>query len=362
MSEASSSAARQAPTESSGVRLFAASARNLVPRLIANGATAGVGLMFFGWLWTGLWFAACWVIVFAGMALMRQIQAAGETRRAVVLNRVLTGVNILSGSIACIMPVALWFAGHELGRAYALVTLFIGSAYVLLQYYANIRTFLTLITPYVAAYAIVCGEQLVHKGFTPVAVAILIASVLTLVNFFYLSQKTLEASRSALRRARGQAREGERGRGRQRGEERVPGHHEPRNPHPPQRGARHGAGDGGRDPVARAARAAGHHRPVGQGAPGDPQRHSRSLEDRGRQAGARGDRVRLGRSGPRRPFGLHRARQQAGALVRARHRPRPRRLHGRPDAPSADPLQPHLQRTEIHRARRDPRHRGPRRD
>jgi|SRR5579872_2118174 len=210
MSEASSSAARQAPTESSGVRLFAASARNLVPRLIANGATAGVGLMFFGWLWTGLWFAACWVIVFAGMALMRQIQAAGETRRAVVLNRVLTSVNILSGSIACIMPVALWFAGHELGRAYALVTLFIGSAYVLLQYYANIRTFLTLITPYVAAYAIVCGEQLVHKGFTPVAVAILIASVLTLVNFFYLSQKTLEASRSALRRARGQAREGER--------------------------------------------------------------------------------------------------------------------------------------------------------
>jgi signal transduction histidine kinase/ActR/RegA family two-component response regulator len=204
-----SGAVRTAGGDSSGVRLFAASARNLVPRLIANGATAGVGLMFFGWGWTILWFAVCWAVVFIGMALMRAIQAAGERRRAAVLNNLLTAVNVVSGTAACVMPVAMWLTGHELGRVYAMVTLFIGSAYVLLQYYANIRTFLTLIFPYAASFALVGGDVLARKGFTPVSIAILIASVLTLVNFFYLSQRTLEASRSALRKARAQARAGE---------------------------------------------------------------------------------------------------------------------------------------------------------
>ncbi len=211
MTEAVATTRERAAGDSTGVRLFAASARNLVPRLISNGATAGVGLMLFGFVWTGLWFGACWSIVFVGMALMRQIQAAEpRSRRATWLNRVLTTVNVVSGSVSCIMPVAMWFHGGELARTYALITLFIGAAYVLLQYYANVATFLILISPYAVALALVDFDDVAHRGMTPMAGVFLLAGVLTLVNFFYLSQKTLEASRSALRRARGQARDGER--------------------------------------------------------------------------------------------------------------------------------------------------------
>ena len=81
----------------------------------------------------------------------------------------------------------------------------------------------------------------------------------------------------------------------------VPGHDEPRDPHADERGDR-------------PHRAAAHHRPrrapgaVRRGRPerrrgpaGDHQRHPGLLEGRGRQAGARGDRLRPGRRWSRRP-------------------------------------------------------------
>jgi signal transduction histidine kinase/ActR/RegA family two-component response regulator len=195
--------------DSKGVRLFAASARNLLPRLLSNICVAAVGLVVFGPLWAGLWFLASWTVVFAGMGLMRLIQANPAGPYAAALNVVLTCVNVVSGSVAATLPVALWLSGGELARTFSLITLFIGAAYVLLQYYANLKTFLVLITPYAAALAFIGYRLSSEHRLTLSVVIVVVAAVASLVNFFHLSRMTLDRSRTALRQARAQARAGE---------------------------------------------------------------------------------------------------------------------------------------------------------
>jgi signal transduction histidine kinase/ActR/RegA family two-component response regulator len=205
----SATAAQAAADDSKGVKLFAASARNLVPRLVSSLCVTTVGFMIFGPAWTGLWFVASWAVVFSGMGLMRLIQADPSGPRAALLNLMLTVNNVLSGSIAAAMPVALWMSGDEMARTFGLITLFIGAAYVLLQYYANLKTFLVLVTPYATALGYI-GYQLVWAHRLSVTAALMVvASVVTLVNFFHLSRLTLDRSRTALRQARAQARAGE---------------------------------------------------------------------------------------------------------------------------------------------------------
>ena len=158
---------------------------------------------------TALWFVSSWAVVFAGMGLMRLIQADPNGRRAGLLNPTLTVNNVLSGSVAALMPVALWLSGNELARTFGLITIFIGAAYVLLQYYANLKTFLMLVTPYAVALGYIGYAQLTGAhGLSATAIMIVIASVVTLVNFFHLSRLTLDRSRTALRQARAQARAG----------------------------------------------------------------------------------------------------------------------------------------------------------
>ncbi|HEY3888017.1 MAG TPA: ATP-binding protein [Caulobacteraceae bacterium] len=205
----SAEAARAAADDSKGVKLFAASARNLLPRLVSSICVTGVGLVAFGPVWAASWFLASWAIVFAGMGLMRLIQADPAGARAELLNVALTCVNVLSGSVAALMPVALWLSGGELARTFGLITLFIGAAYVLLQYYANLKTFLVLMTPYAAALAFIGYQLSTEPRLTPTVALIVIAAVTTLVNFFHLSRMTLDRSRTALRQARAQARAGE---------------------------------------------------------------------------------------------------------------------------------------------------------
>ncbi|HEX4196679.1 MAG TPA: ATP-binding protein [Caulobacteraceae bacterium] len=188
---------------------IAASARNLVPRLISSLCTTLVGLLVLGPVWAGAWFAATWTVVFAGMGLMRLIQAAREGPRADWLNRALTLVNVVSGSISATLPVALWFTGDALAGTYGLITLFIGAAYVLLQYYANLNTFLVLMTPYVAALGVIGFDMVDGRRPSLAAAVIVIAAVTSLVNFFHLSRMTLDRSRTALRQARARARAGE---------------------------------------------------------------------------------------------------------------------------------------------------------
>ncbi len=201
--------ARAVADDSHSVRLFAASMRNLLPRMVASLCTALVGLLVLGPLWAALWFVSAWLIVAAGSGLMKMVQADPTGPRAGPLNAVLMALNVVSGSVYAAMSVALWMSGNELARTFGLIALFISGAYVLLQYYANLRTFLILMTPYAAGLAIIGWQIAPTRQLAPEVLLIKLAAVVALVNFFHLSRMTLDRSRTALRQARAQARAGE---------------------------------------------------------------------------------------------------------------------------------------------------------
>ena len=81
-------------------------------------------------------------------------------------------------------------------------------------------------------------------------------------------------------------------RGGQPGQERVPGQHEPRDPHADERHHRHDRAGPGHRADAAAARVPRPGQELGRRAAGGHQRHPRLLQDRGRQAGARPGAVR----------------------------------------------------------------------
>ncbi len=96
------------------------------------------------------------------------------------------------------------------------------------------------------------------------------------------------SGRDRARRGRARAR---RGGGRQPGQIDLPRHHEPRDPHAAQRRARHDGGARAPGPRRAAAPFGGDHARLGAGAVAHHRRRARLLEDRGRPAGAGGDRV-----------------------------------------------------------------------
>ncbi len=147
-------------------------------------------------------------------------------------------------------------------------------------------------------------------------------------------------------------------RGGQRGQERVPGHDEPRDPHADERGDRHERAAARHAAGRRAARLRRHHPRLGRRAADDHQRHPRLLQDRGRAHGPRGAALRPARvRGVRTRSGHHPRRREApGHRVRVRRRgaggDRRRR-----DPAAPDPAQPARQRRQVHRARRGRGHR-----
>ncbi len=201
-------AARAVADDSRSVKLFAASMRNLLPRMVASLCTALVGLIVLGPAWAGAWFVSSWSIVAAGTGVMKLVQADPKAARAGFLNGCLMALNVISGSVYAAMSVALWMSGNELARTFGLIALFISAAYVLLQYYANLRTFLMLMTPYAAALAWIGWQIAPARQLAPETLLIKLAAIVALVNFFHLSRLMLDRSRTALRQARGQARAG----------------------------------------------------------------------------------------------------------------------------------------------------------
>ena len=89
------------------------------------------------------------------------------------------------------------------------------------------------------------------------------------------------------------------GRDRQQGQERVPGPHEPRNPHADERHPRHDRADAGHRSDARAARVPADGADVRRIAADGDQRHPRFLQDRGGQAPARAGAVSAARQSRR---------------------------------------------------------------
>ncbi|THD61649.1 MAG: response regulator [Phenylobacterium sp.] len=107
------------------------------------------------------------------------------------------------------MLAVIWATGDEIGRAFAITAGFVSATYVLLQYYSDLGRFRLLLAPYVAVFAYVAIDLIRMSGWKASAMVTGAAVLVSLVNFFFLSRRLLDRSRSALRQARQRAQQGE---------------------------------------------------------------------------------------------------------------------------------------------------------
>jgi len=186
-----------------GVHLFAASARNLIPRLISSLAMAAVSACYVGPGWALLWLLGVLGNLFVGLRLTG---VTGPTRsvRAIAAN------SVFGTLVQVAMMVALWRTGDLNAGMFALTCVFVGSSYVLLQYYSDLGLFRLLLTPY-ALTMLYMGVDLALRDDRVDArdLVALAAGIVTMVNFFFLARRQLDRSRTVLRAARKQAQLGE---------------------------------------------------------------------------------------------------------------------------------------------------------
>jgi len=207
---AGSTRAGMAPAvQPSGLSLYAASMRNLLPRLVSSTAVGVVAICFLGWQWALIWSCGVWANLWSSTVLMTAAGRHRADRWSGVLGSAISANSVLGGSMQAVMIIALWRHGGEMPRVFALVTAFIGAAYVLLQYYADLKLFRLLLAPYVLTLLYMAWSAGGDMGWPPTAVIAVLAGAVSLTNFFFLSRRLLDRSRSALRQARQQAQEGE---------------------------------------------------------------------------------------------------------------------------------------------------------
>jgi len=191
------------------MRLYGASARNVWPRVIASLSVAAVAVQSIGPLLTAAWMVAVWAGLALGIRLIgafeRQPAPDAQTR----LTRLVSLNNMVSTVLQAGILIAIWATGDELARAFAIIAAFVGSAYVLLQYYSDLARFRLLLAPYVGAFAYIAFDLARGAGWRTGAMLTCAAALVSMTNFFFLSRRLLDRSRSALRQARQQARQGE---------------------------------------------------------------------------------------------------------------------------------------------------------
>jgi signal transduction histidine kinase/ActR/RegA family two-component response regulator len=191
----------------SGLQLFAASARNLIPRVVSSLAMGSVGVCYVGPMWTLAWLLGVWGSMLVGLRLIASRDAALPSRRRRIP---LVTLNSIFGSlIQFAMMLAVWRFGDEMARAFALVSAFIGASYVLLQYYSDLALFRILLAPYVGLMGYMGADLILRDGATTPRLVIVGAAVVSLVNFFFLARRQLDRSRTTLRLARRRAEQGE---------------------------------------------------------------------------------------------------------------------------------------------------------
>jgi signal transduction histidine kinase/CheY-like chemotaxis protein len=191
------------------MRLYGASARNTWPRVVASVAVACVAGQTIGLVWTGAWLAVVWIGLVIGVWLMSLFERDLSPAAQAQLTHVVSLNNVVSTVVQVGMLVAIWATGDDLGRAFALVSAFISSAYVLLQYYSDLGRFRLLLAPYVGAFLYFAFELGRGAGWRMTAIITCVAAAVSMVNFFFLSRRLLDRSRTSLRQARQRAREGE---------------------------------------------------------------------------------------------------------------------------------------------------------
>jgi len=142
------------------------------------------------------------------------------------------------------------------------------------------------------------------------------------------------------------------GPGGQRRQERIPGQHEPRDPHPLERHTRHAAAHEHHEAGRRTVRVRTHGHPGGPAHDASSVRHPRPLQGRGRQADPAGGPLFPERGQALGPGHLQAGQLPQGRAHQLRTRPAPARApRGRRDAPAADSPEPRRQFPQVHRTR-----------
>jgi hypothetical protein len=116
------------------MRLYGASARNSWPRVVASMAVAAVAVQSIGPLWVLGWLAIVWTGLAIGIRLIVQFENAGAPAAQARFTRFATLNTAVYTVFQALILAAIWARGDELGRGFALIATFVGSAYVLLQY------------------------------------------------------------------------------------------------------------------------------------------------------------------------------------------------------------------------------------
>jgi len=194
---------------SQGMRLYGASARNIWPRMVASTAVAAVAVQTIGIGWTLAWISTIWAGLLVGIWLVEQFEAGLTPRAQARLTRLVSANTLVSTVLQAGILAAIWALGDELAQAFALIAAFVGSAYVLLQYYSDLKRFRLLLTPYVAVFLYIAFDLSQRAGWRVGGVVICLAACVSMTNFFFLSRRLLDRSRSALRQARQRAQQGE---------------------------------------------------------------------------------------------------------------------------------------------------------
>jgi signal transduction histidine kinase/ActR/RegA family two-component response regulator len=182
------------------------SARNLIPRFLSSLAIGSVAFFYLGAAITALWLVCVWTSLLVGLRLARAADAGGKRGRpspAILVN------SVVSTLLQVAICVALWRTSEAVALAFALTTIFIGAAYVLLQYYADIGLYSLLLAPYAITMLYMGVDLAGGGGWTAAKLVTIAAACAALANFFFLARRMLDRSRSALRAARARAQEGE---------------------------------------------------------------------------------------------------------------------------------------------------------
>ena len=191
------------------MKLYGASARNMLPRLVHAAAVMAVAVQCVGPLVTLLWGAAVAGGLFAGSQLIAELEKPQSQRVYKLLTFAVSANTFVSTVIQAVVIAAMWAQGDVMIKAFALVVCFIGAAYVLLQYYSDLFRFRLLLAPYVGACLYMAYDLGRWEKWSAGVYVVGLAAAVAMINFFHLSRRLLDRSRTALRQARARAQHGE---------------------------------------------------------------------------------------------------------------------------------------------------------
>jgi hypothetical protein len=187
------------------VRLFIASARNLTNRFVTLGITVGAALPVLPLAVVAAW--AGWVLAWA----LIESRLAGSIERRAIGGRpteaMVAAAFIMARAPYSVIAVFFCVEGSPTARLFGVVILCVSLLYSLLQLYPRPRLFLIVITPHLAALALILGKLTVQdlSGPKPLTAVCLAMAAAALYHFFSIARQQLAMSRTLLREARAKA-------------------------------------------------------------------------------------------------------------------------------------------------------------